>query len=253
MPYELRDLAPAVEYAGRHPEAGFALLRALEAGLRPGFAAIVDEPERATGLMLVHRPDWRGRGPLVTHIQLDAEAAATALRMLAWVPPGAQVRITTYRPWLHDLAQGVLESARTAQYVLCVMEEPQFRGDPRADLAVEIGVDALRRSGELPALEVGDGDRLFGVMRDGRVVSCAALGAPENGYAAVRYLFTQPEERRRGHGTAALAAAVRAGLQAGCKVLCRVPAAELWLLDLVTRLGFSPVCREWSAEGRARR
>ena len=50
MPYELRDLAPALEYAGRHPEAGFALLRSLQSGLRPGLAAIVDDPERVTAV-----------------------------------------------------------------------------------------------------------------------------------------------------------------------------------------------------------
>lgn len=253
MPYELRDLAPALEYAGRHPEAGFALLRSFQSGLRPGLAAIVDDPERVTAVMLVHRPDWRKRDPLPTHIQLDAETAGAALRLLAWVPPGAEVRLTTYRPWLHELALGVLEGARTVQHVLCVADAQRFRPDPGTDLAVEIGADQVAQAGHDGAVGPEEGDRLFGVVREGRLLACAALGPPENGYAPVRCLFPASPEGRQGCGAAALSAAVQAALQAGHRALCRLPASELPLLHLAARLGLSPVCREWSAEGRVRR
>ncbi len=252
MPYELRDLAPALDYARRHPEVGFALLRSLEKGPRPGFAAIVDDPGRVKALMLVSRPDWRRSGPLITRIQLDAAASAEALELLAWIPPTAQVRINTYRPWLQELVQGSLECAQTVQHLLCVADRQQFQPDQRAEMAVEIAPDEIGLYNQAEPLQLREGDRLFGVVRDGRLLACAAMGPPEGGYVPVRYLFTRPGERRRGYGTAALSAAVQAGLEEGHRVLCRLPVSELYLLHLAARLGFAPVCREWSAEGRPR-
>lgn len=252
MPYELRDLSPALAYARSQPEAGFALLRSLQGGLRPGFAAIVDNPEQVSAIMLVSRPDWRRGGPLITRIQLDAVASAEALRLLAWMPPSAQVCVCTYRPWLQELVQGSLEAARSVQHVICIADRQQFRPDPRAEMAVEIGPAEVGRYGLAADLQLREGDRLFGVVRDDRLLACAAMGLPEDGYVPVRYLFTQPAERRRGYGSAALSAAVQAGLEAGRAVLCRLPVSELPLLHLAARLGFAPVCREWSAEGRAR-
>jgi len=252
MPYELRDLAPAVDYARRQPDAGFALLRSLQQGVRPGFAAIVDDPDNVTAVMLVERPDWRGGDLLLTRIQFDAVAAAEALRLLSWIPPGARVQVRTYRPWLQELVQGSLEGAQTVQHVLCVADRQGFRPDQRAEMAVEIAADEFGRYDRTGALRLQDGDRLFGVVRDDRLLACAAMGVPENGYVPVRYLFTQPTERRRGYGTAALSAAVQAGLEAGHAVLCRLPASDLALLHLAARLGFAPVCREWSVEGRPR-
>lgn len=250
MPYELRGLAPAIEFVERNLEAGFTLLRSLRAGVRPGFAAIVDRPDPIEALMLVERPDWRGSSELVTQIRIDATASRPAALLLSWIPRVARVRISTCRPWLFELVQSNLEAARLEQKVHCTADRHRFRPSCLQPQVIEIGPGQteLRRQ----AKEMGmkhEADRLFGVVQDESLVACATLSRPEADFVEVQSVFTRESDRLQGYGSAVLSAATRAGLDTGRAVTYGLPVTDIPALHLVAGLGYTPVCREWSVEG----
>lgn len=250
MPYELRGLAPAIDYVEHNLDAGFAMLRSLRAGERPGFAAIVDRLDPVEALMLVERPDWRGSADVVTQIRMDASATRPAAHLLSWIPRVARVRLYTYRPWLFELVQSSLESLRLEQKVHCTVDRQRFRPSSLQPLVIEIGPGQTELRGQARAMGLRhDGDRLFGVVQGEGLVACATLGRPEADYVEVQSVFTRESDRLRGYGSAVLSAATQAGLDTGRTVTYGLPVTDIPALHLVAGLGFTPVCREWMVEG----
>ena len=198
------------------------------------------------------QPSRRRRsGPLITRIQLDAAASAEALELLAWIPPTAQVRINTYRPWLQELVQGSLESAQTVQHLLCVADRQQFQPDQH-------GKWPLRSRRMRSACTTRQNRCSFG-RAIGCLVWCGTAGCSPARRWARRKAATCPcGTCLPGRGSGAGATAPLRFRRRCRRVwkrgtgLCRLPVSELYLLHLAARLGFAPVCREWSAEGRPR-
>lgn len=250
MPHELLSLAPAYQYLERNAEQSLLLLRSLRLGARPGFAAIVDNPEDIRALMLVDRPNWKLPGPATTRIQLDAVDTRSAVRLLSWLPPVAHVQIHSYRPWLQDLIRTLFLPEQVIHKVHCLAYPRQFRPSELQSLVLEITAeqpDLRRQAEELTGLR--GGDRLFGIVQEGEVVACSALGRPDTDYVSVEGVYTRRQDRQQGYGGAVLSAATQAGLDSGKIVSYGLPVEDIPSLHLVAGLGFTPACREWMVEG----
>lgn len=251
MPHEVKDFRPVMRYLERCSEQGLMLARSLAKGPRSGFAVIVDDETDVRAVMLVERPDWKRPHAGPTRLQVDAVETRSAVSLLSWVPWSAHLQVYTYRPWLQELVACLMEPQVKAHRVHCLARPRQFHPSPLGKLAREITADSALRAEAEARMGAKGADRLFGIVRDDRLVACAALARPDGDYVTIQSAFTQEEERGQGLGAAVLSAATAAGLADGRVVSYGFPVSDIPSLHMVADLGFTPTCREWVAEGCA--
>jgi predicted GNAT family acetyltransferase len=98
-----------------------------------------------------------------------------------------------------------------------------------------IALTDVRRS-----LALGNGHILWEV--DGRVVSYAAVGKPINGMSRVGPVYTPPEDRGHGYGSAVTAAVTQWALDAGAEnVVLFTDLANPVSNSIYQRIGYRPV------------
>jgi predicted GNAT family acetyltransferase len=90
------------------------------------------------------------------------------------------------------------------------------------------------------SMTMGNGNLLWEV--DGQVVAYAAVGLPTDGMSRIGPVYTPPERRGRGYGSAITAAAARWALDAGAKsVILYADVANPISTGIYQRIGFRPV------------
>ncbi len=248
------EYRPAVRFLEMNPDQNLMMLRSLRMGARPGFAALVDNPDEASAVLLIERPDWKQPKPPPTRIQIDAVDIRSAVSLLSWLQPVAHVQICGFRPWLYDLLCSLFRIERVQQRVHCLVRQRQFRPSQSQHRVEEFAPDQCQLLAQVSggfALE--GGARHFGIREEDRLVACAALAQPDGEYVAVQGLYTREESRGMGHGGAVLSAATQAGLSAGKIVSYGLPIDDRPSLHLLASLGFAPACREWMIEGYPKR
>lgn len=252
MPYELRDFAPALRFLQQEMNQNLMLVRSVRQGPRPGFAVIVDDPERVRAVLTVVRPDWKKPDGSAMTLELDATDKSVAIDLLAWLPQGIRYQVRSYRPWLQDVINSMLVTQRVCHRVHCLATPEAFLPSGLEGQVQELPIrdEVVRVLAECaPSLEIEQVSQLFGLLEGDRILAFSALGRPDTDWVSVNMVYTREGERARGLGTAVLSAATHAGLAAGKSVSYGLNADDLPSLKMVAGLGYMPACREWTLEG----
>jgi GNAT superfamily N-acetyltransferase len=205
-------------------------------------------------------PPW----PLiVSGLPLDATAAvAEVLADLDPELPGAngprELAEGFARAWTERTGGGVHEAMAGRLYELGDLSEPTVAGGGRAatldDLPLLVSwlgafrreamshVRTVDRDEEIVRQGLARGDRHLLWERGGETVSYAHAGVPTDGMSRVGPVYTPPEHRGRGYGSAVTAAASRWVRDAGAKhVLLFTDLANPTSNSIYQKLGYRPV------------
>ncbi|HEY0453845.1 GNAT family N-acetyltransferase [Actinophytocola sp.] len=231
----------------------------------------LDDPAVSPVMLTVHRdgalhgatfrtPPW----PLIVS-GLPADAAPAAAAALAGVDPelpgvnGPRELAEAFAAaWAAHTGADVHEAMAGRLYELGDLRPPtvpgRFRLGTEADVALLAGwrrafqLEALGHDRETDRVEelilrsIARGDALTLWERDGEVVSWANVGAPIDGMSRVGPVYTRPERRGHGYGSAATAAASRWARDAGAAhVLLFTDLANPTSNSIYQKIGYRPV------------
>jgi predicted GNAT family acetyltransferase len=196
----------------------------------------VDAAGPVAELLAVHDPTLSG----VSGPREPAEAFADAWTQVTGARRRETIGGLLYR--LDELttpeAPGRARLAGQTDVPLLARWRRDFQLDSRGhDRNAERFVELARRG-----LALGDGDLIW--ERDGLPVSWANAGAPVAGMSRIGPVYTPPEHRARGYGSAVSAAAARWAFDAGAEhVLLFTDLANLTARSVYHRIGFRPIGR----------
>jgi ribosomal protein S18 acetylase RimI-like enzyme len=200
---------------------------------------------------------YRGLTPAALFLMGDSEG----LRAILDTELRPDKVYLTCRPEQVSLASAFYAWPEPVPMWRMVLVQPAF--EPVAGNCVRLaGSDA----GRLAALfELGGGlafsptqiehGVFYGIYERGELVSVGGthLVGPTHGLAAVGNVFTHPEHRGRGHGTAATSAVVEALLRQGIRdVILNVGQANVGAVRIYERLGFERYCPFFEGPASAR-
>lgn len=231
----------------------------------------LDDPAITPVMVTVHRdgllhgvafrtPPW----PLVVS-GLPADAADPAAGLLAEIDPdlpGAngprELAEAFGAAWSARTGAGLRESMAGRLYRLGELRPPTVPGRARraGDADVELlaswrrafQVEAIGHDRDIDQAErlvragLAGGDGLFLWVDDGKIVSSASAGLPANGMSRVGPVYTPPDRRGRGYGSAVTAAAARWARDAGADhVLLFTDLANPVSNSIYQKIGFRPL------------
>lgn len=205
-------------------------------------------------------PPW----PLIVSA-LPVDAAAATADVLAALDPrlpgvnGPRERAEGFaRAWAARTGGGVREAMANRLYELGDLNEPTVPGHGRAATDADVPLvirwwrafqaEAIGHERDLDRVEdivrrgLARGDRWELWERGGEIVACAHAGTPTNGMSRVGPVYTPPECRGRGYGSAVTAAASRWARSAGAAhVLLLTDLANPTSNSIYQKLGYRPV------------